>query len=121
MGDTVARSERNAREKHTPQKVLCFNMESLGSKLRQIQLNSSALEWILNHPSIEIFTPTFLQAFTPFASFDELLHEWDVTRDHFEELTAEAKDRKTRETTDFSSWAELSQVATIVFAGYAGR
>jgi len=66
---------------------------------------------------VDVFTPTFLEAFTLFASFDELLHAWNVTRAQFEELTAEAKDRKTRETTTFSLWAALSQVATIGLRG----
>lgn len=88
--------------------------DEFSNELDQLQQNARELDGSNDVPLLELFNPTFMQKYTDFETFEQMIEEsrWTVETQHdFEQIPERQFDMYVRERTQFSDSDEMMKVA----------
>lgn len=89
--------------------------DKLGKQLKKMQQAAQELQGTQNVPFDELFTPSFMQKYTDFSSFDELLEKGGFvvnSQEDFEKIPDDVFDEHISKNTKFSTWGDMLDNAT---------
>ena len=89
--------------------------DDLQKELKRLQSAAHELDGIHEVPFSELFVPVFMQKYTTFSSFDELLEAGGFhaeTSEEFEAIPDTPFDEHIARTTKFHDWQEMLDTAT---------